>query len=315
MVRGQARRRAGRGPADRLRGRLRHARRRRGGRGTPGRRRRLRAGRRRPFSGLRLKSLEPATRRRGGPHAGPVPRALGPPPAGFVVTLPKVDRGRAGRRRWSCCAAAGAAHGLARAGCASRCRSRRRRRSSAPTARATGGPDDPRPRPAGCTRPALRHLRLQRRARRRRRVPEPRAPGRRPRQGGHAGGGGRHRGPRSSDGSTNVLPVGDRAAVRAAWRPARPAGAPLAWNAASTRAGTCTRRSCRPGTGRRTRSSATGWPRPRSRLDAYLNRRDGGILDEPATARAHGPVPAAGLDCGALRTTSDGRPIEELEAL
>src|SRR5215472_3211076 len=42
-------------------------------------------------------------------------------------------------------------------------------------------------------RPALRHVRLQRRARNRGRSPEPGAPGGRPREGGHAGGGGRDR--------------------------------------------------------------------------------------------------------------------------
>jgi hypothetical protein len=36
------------------------------------------------------------------------------------------------------------------------------------------------------------------------------------------------------------------------------------------------------------------------RLAAYLDRSDGGILDEPATARALAAVVVRGLDCGAL---------------
>ena len=62
-------------------------------------------------------------------------------------------------------------------------------------------------------------------------------------------------GVRLSDGSTNLLPVGDADAVRAdgpttcAW-----SGGP--WNAASTRAGTCTRPSCPRGTPPPSSSSA-----------------------------------------------------------
>ena len=67
-----------------------------------------------------------------------------------------------------------------------------------------------------------------------------------------------------SDGSTNVLPVGDdeRSAAAGAstrgWSAARSSGA-------TTRAGTCTRPSCRPGMRRPTPSTATGSPvRPRA---------------------------------------------------
>jgi hypothetical protein len=68
-------------------------------------------------------------------------------------------------------------------------------------------------------------------------------------------------GVRVCDGSTNVLPVGTRSAVHAAW------GLHARWcaahsNAASTRAGTCTPVSCRPATSRPTRSTTTGWGRP-----------------------------------------------------
>jgi hypothetical protein len=37
-----------------------------------------------------------------------------------------------------------------------------------------------------------------------------------------------------------------------------------------------------------------------ARLAAYLDRADGGVLDEPATARALAGVLLRGLDCGAV---------------
>ena len=100
----QAGPRAGRGPADRLRGRVRAAHRRRGGR---------RRGGRGPGAGQRGGGRDRAAVLRpagevpgghgpppGGPHAGPVPghapcgrrrpRAAAPPPPGFRITLPKV---------------------------------------------------------------------------------------------------------------------------------------------------------------------------------------------------------------------------------
>jgi hypothetical protein len=65
---------------------------------------------------------------------------------------------------------------------------------------------------------------------------------------------------RLSDGSTNVLPVGDRARGRGGCT----AGSCAARSsAASPRAGTCTRRSCRPGSSRRTRTTARATPRSR----------------------------------------------------
>jgi hypothetical protein len=41
-------------------------------------------------------------------------------------------------------------------------------------------------------------------------------------------------------------------------------------------------------------------PAAAARLAAYLGRGDGGVLDEPATARALAGVLLRGLDCGAL---------------
>ena len=41
-------------------------------------------------------------------------------------------------------------------------------------------------------------------------------------------------------------------------------------------------------------------PAAAGRLDAYVHRVAGGVLDEPATARALATVVLRGLDCGAL---------------
>jgi citrate lyase beta subunit len=106
-------------------------------------------------------------------------------------------------------------------------------------------------------------------------------------------------GVRLSDGSTNVLPVGDTAAVHAAWRlHAR-----------------LVRRSLERGYWQGwdlhpaqlpTRYLATyaffreGLPAAAARLRAYAERTAGGVLDEPATAQALAGFMARGLDCGAL---------------
>jgi citrate lyase beta subunit len=106
-------------------------------------------------------------------------------------------------------------------------------------------------------------------------------------------------GARLSDGSTNVLPVGDTAAVHAAWRlHAR-----------------LVRRSLERGYWQGwdlhpaqlpTRYLATyaffreGLPAAAARLRAYVERTGGGVLDEPATAQALAGFVARGLDCGAL---------------
>jgi citrate lyase beta subunit len=109
-------------------------------------------------------------------------------------------------------------------------------------------------------------------------------------------------GVRLSDGSTNVLPVGDTPAVHAAWRlHAR-----------------LVRRSLERGYWQGwdmhpaqlpTRYLATyaffreGLPSAAERLGAYARRVGGGVLDEPATARALAGFLARGLDCGALEET------------
>jgi citrate lyase beta subunit len=101
------------------------------------------------------------------------------------------------------------------------------------------------------------------------------------------------------DGSTNVLPVGDRGQVHAAWRlhaglvrRALERGLYQGWDLHPAQLVT--------------RYTATyafyraALPAAAARLAAYLERVDGGVLDEPATARALATVVLRGLDCGAL---------------
>jgi citrate lyase beta subunit len=106
-------------------------------------------------------------------------------------------------------------------------------------------------------------------------------------------------GARAVDGSTNVLPVGPREAVHAAWqlharlvRRALERGFYQGWDLHPTQLVT--------------RYVATyaffraALPAATARVAAYLDRTDSGVLDEPATARALAGVLLRGLDCGAL---------------
>jgi citrate lyase beta subunit len=118
-------------------------------------------------------------------------------------------------------------------------------------------------------------------------------------------------GVRLSDGSTNVLPVGDTATVHAAWRlHAR-----------------LVRRSLERGWWQGwdmhpaqlpTRYLATyaffqeGLPAAAGRLRAYAEQTAGGVLDEPATAQALAAFVARGLDCGAL-TEAEVRELTGLD--
>jgi citrate lyase beta subunit len=101
------------------------------------------------------------------------------------------------------------------------------------------------------------------------------------------------------DGSTNVLPVGDRGRVHAAWRlharlvrRALEHGLYQGWDLHPAQLVT--------------RYTATyaffraALPAAAARLAAYLDRVDGGVLDEPATARALATVVLRGLDCRAV---------------
>ena len=102
-----------------------------------------------------------------------------------------------------------------------------------------------------------------------------------------------------SDGSTNVLPVGDRQQVLAAWRlhlrlvrRSLERGYYQGWDMHPAQLVT--------------RYTATygffrdGLAASAARLRAYANKADSGVLDEPATARALAGFLVRGLDCGAL---------------
>ena len=106
-------------------------------------------------------------------------------------------------------------------------------------------------------------------------------------------------GARAVDGSTNVLPVGSRDAVHAAWRlhaglvrRALERGFYQGWDLHPAQLVT--------------RYVATyaffraALPAAVARVAAYLDRTDAGVLDEPATARALAGVLLRGLDCGAV---------------
>jgi citrate lyase beta subunit len=117
-------------------------------------------------------------------------------------------------------------------------------------------------------------------------------------------------GVRLSDGSSNVLPVGETAAVHAAWRlHARLVHRSLVrgfWQGWDMHPAQLP-----------TRYLATyaffreGLPAAAARLRAYAGRTTGGVLDEPATARALAGFVARGLDCGAL----DAAEVQELTGL
>jgi citrate lyase beta subunit len=107
-------------------------------------------------------------------------------------------------------------------------------------------------------------------------------------------------GVRLSDGSTNILPVGDDEQVRRGWalhlrlvRRSLERGFYQGWDLHPAQLPT--------------RYAATyafyrdGFASAVERLHRYTTRAEGGILDEPATARALADFLVRGLDCGALR--------------
>src|SRR3954463_11199758 len=125
-------------------------------------------------------------------------------------------------------------------------------------------------------------------------------------------------GVRAVDGSTNLLPLGTTEQVQAAWRVhaglvrrALERGLYQGWDLHPAQLVT--------------RYLATyaffrdALPAAGARLRGYLDRADAGVLDEPATARALAGVVLRGLDCGALEetqvTTSTGVPLVEVVKL
>jgi citrate lyase beta subunit len=125
-------------------------------------------------------------------------------------------------------------------------------------------------------------------------------------------------GVRLSDGSTNILPVGDEEAVRRGWalharlvRRSLERGYYQGWDLHPAQLPT--------------RFAATyafyrsGFAGSAERLHRYLARSGGGILDEPATARALADFVLRGVDCGALAmdevTDATGVSLDDLTAL
>jgi citrate lyase beta subunit len=102
-----------------------------------------------------------------------------------------------------------------------------------------------------------------------------------------------------SDGSTNVLPTGDQDAVHAAWR----LHARLVTR--SLERGYYQGWDMHPGH-LPTRYLATysyfrgSLPATAARIRAYLGRVEGGVMDEPATAQALAAAVLRGVDCGAV---------------
>jgi citrate lyase beta subunit len=119
-------------------------------------------------------------------------------------------------------------------------------------------------------------------------------------------------GVRLSDGSTNILPAGGRDEVHAGWqlhhrlvRRSLERGYYQGWDLHPAQLPS--RYAATYGFFRDGRDAAV------TRLRRYLDRQDSGILDEPATARALAGYLLRGLDCGAL--TDAGFPREQLTAL
>ena len=119
-------------------------------------------------------------------------------------------------------------------------------------------------------------------------------------------------GVRLSDGSTNILPVGTHADIRAAWqlhyrlvRRSLERGFYQGWDLHPAQLPT--RYAATYTFFREGKSAAV------DRLHRYLSRQESGIADEPATARALAAYLLRGLDCGAL--TDAGLPRADLQTL
>ena len=276
-----------------------------GGRGgqRPPRRSIAADGPRPPFVGMRIKSLEAATRRRAlrtldlfltsyHGHLRLMHAAQGERPGPGRGDGRALRKARDGRTGWP----------------PARCASRSRSSCRPAVLGADGTATVARLITAGrrpLHRPALRHVRLQRRGRGRGGLPVDGASGRRPRQGGDAGG--RRADRRPALRRLDQRPAGRRTRRRCT-RPGRctTGWSAAPWSAASTRAGTCTRRSCRPGTRPPTRSSRDGRGRgghPAAPLSGP--RSESGIARRAGHGPRAGRVPAArpGLRRAATSTT------------
>jgi citrate lyase beta subunit len=256
-----------------------------------------RAGTAPPYLGIRCKSLEAGTRRRAVRTLDAFLDALGPPPDGFVVTLPKVSVTDQVTAMVALCVALEREYALPSG--------RLRFEVQVETPPAVLAAD------GTATVARLVHAAGQRLvglhygtydysaacgiAAARQSLDHPAADhAKAVMQVAVAG-----TGVRLSDGSTNVLPVGDTEAVQAAWRlhaglvrRGLDRGFYQGWDLHPAQLPT--------------RYATTyaffrdGAPTAAARLDDYLRRRATGVLDEPATARALAGFLLRGLDCGAL---------------
>ncbi|MFL6161069.1 MAG: DUF6986 family protein [Jatrophihabitantaceae bacterium] len=253
-----------------------------------------------PFRGLRIKSLEPATRRRGIRTLDEFLGALlggGQLPAGFVVTLPKVTHIGQVAAFVELCAELEKAHGLAagelrfelqietpQAILAADGTAAVARMVHAGAGRLVGLHYGTYDYSAACGVAAPYQSTEHAVADHAKAVMQLAAAG---------------TGVRLSDGSTNVLPTGSAPAVLAAWRlharlvrRALERGYYQGWDLHPAQLVT--------------RYGATyafyraGLPAACERLRDYLASSQGGVLDEPATAQAMASLLVRGLRCGAL---------------
>lgn len=273
-----------------------------------------------PFVGIRFKSLEPSTRRRGvrtvDVFLGSLLQASGSLPAGFILTLPKVTRSDQVEAMTEVCAHLESAHGLVAGSlffeiqietpqaviasdgvaavakmiqsAAGRCRGLHYGTYDYSTACGIAATYQSMEHPAADFAKAVMQV--------------------------AAAGTGVH----LSDGSTNVVPVGSEQAVLQAWqlharlvRRSLERGYYQGWD-------------LHPGH-LPTRFAATyafyarSFAVSASRLKAYTARQVGGFMDEPATAQALASFLVRGLNCGALVEAevhgASGFTARELQAL
>jgi citrate lyase beta subunit len=260
--------------------------------------------------GLRCKSLEAPTRRRAIRTLEVFLDALGPPPAGFVITLPKVSAVEQVTAMVVLCGRLEQAYGLGEL----------RFELQIETAPAVFGADGTATiarmihaaegRCVGLHFGTYDYTAAVGVAGRYQSLEHPAADAAKAVMQVAAAG----TGVRLSDGSTNVLPVGDTPAVRAAWdlharlvRRSLTRGFYQGWDLHPAQLPT--------------RYGATyafyreGAAEAADRLGRYLDRQLAGTLDEPATARALARFLVRGLDCGALDEAEVPFPLSTLEEL